>query len=389
MRDLGVLLNERKQRSAYRERLCVDSAPGRWVVLEGRPFLNFCSNDYLGLADHPEVKQSFKQGLDRYGCGSGASQLVCGYSRAHQLLEQELAEFVQMPRALLFSTGYQANLGVLGLLLPKHSIVYEDRLNHASLIDGARLAQAELQRYHHADSVDLERRLCAASGQELVLASDGVFSMDGDLAPLQSLSALAQKYQAWLVLDDAHGLGVLGATGRGLIEQCGLNSTAVSVLVGTFGKAFGTFGAFVAGGDDVIESLIQSARSLIYTTASPAALAEATRTSLALIQRDSWRRDKLLANIAYLHERFAAHSWIVPNSTTAIQPIVIGSDALAVKFSRYLYDHGIILTAIRPPTVPVGTARLRITLSAVHEFADIDQLVAVLDQAFARADQWT
>ena len=385
MRDLGASLNERKQQSAYRQRFCVDSAPGRWLVVDGRRFLNFCSNDYLGLADHPEVKQSFKQGIDQYGCGSGASQLVCGYSRAHQLLEQELAAFVQMPRALLFSTGYQANLGVLGLLLPKRSVVYEDRLNHASLIDGARLAQTELQRYHHADSADLERRLRqAASGQELVIASDGVFSMDGDLAPLPSLGALAQKYQAWLVLDDAHGLGVLGATGRGLIEQCGLNPTTVSVLVGTFGKAFGTFGAFVAGSDDVIESLIQSARSLIYTTAPPAAIACATRTSLKLIQRDPWRRDKLQENIAYLHTRLAERSLFVPSSTSAIQPIVIGADVLALKFSRYLYEQGIFLSAIRPPTVPLGTARLRLTLSPVHEFSDIDQLVIALSQAFER-----
>ena len=354
----------------------MEGPPGVHPCSDGRRWLAFCSNDYLGLAGHPEVVAALRRGAERYGVGSGAASLITGHSAAHHALEEELAEFLGRPRALLFSTGYMANLGVLSALTGRHDRLFEDRLNHASLLDGARLAQARLRRYPHGEVAGL-RRMAAVGGARMV-ATDGVFSMDGDLAPLPALSALAQELGADLLVDDAHGLGVLGREGRGILDHFGLGMEAVPILVGTLGKAFGTFGAFVAGSEALIETLIQRARSYLYTTASPPALVEATRASLVLARREEWRR----AHLADLVRRFGrgARELGLPvwPSSTPIQPVVAGSAERALAWSRALEARGILVSAIRPPTVPEGAARLRVSLSAAHQTAEVDRLLEAL-----------
>jgi 8-amino-7-oxononanoate synthase len=336
----------------------------------------FCSNDYLGLADHLEVVDAFQKGATRWGVGSGAAHLVSGHSDAHHALEEELADFVGRPRALLFSTGYMANLGVISALVGRCEGVLEDRLNHASLLDGARLAGARLRRYRHADPVDLER--LSEQTPPRLIATDGVFSMDGDLAPVAELAKVAATAGAWLLVDDAHGLGVLGREGRGTLDHLGLTTNQAPIVMGTLGKALGTFGAFVAGSDELIETLIQRARSYIYTTAIPSALAEATRASLAIARREGWRRERLGAHIARLRGAVAALGLPLADSATPIQPLMAGSSRRALAWSTALESAGILVTAIRPPTVPEGTARLRITLSAAHSDADLDRLIEAL-----------
>ena len=335
--------------------------------------LAFCGNDYLGLANHPELVAALKRGADRWGVGSGAAHLVNGHSAAHHALEEELAEFTGRPRALLFSTGYMANLGVITALAGRGDRVFEDRLNHASLLDGALLARASLRRYAHADAAGLAR--LAGADRPGLIATDGVFSMDGDLAPLPALARVARRSGSWLLVDDAHGLGVLGREGRGSLDHFGLGLEQVPILMGTLGKAFGTFGAFVAGADDLIETLIQRARSYIYTTATPPALAEATRASLALARREEWRREHLRALIDRLRTGAAQLGLPLADSPTPIQPLMAGSTARALAWSRALESAGILVTAIRPPTVPEGTARLRITVSASHTEGDLDRLL--------------
>jgi 8-amino-7-oxononanoate synthase len=307
--------------------------------------------------------------------------LVTGHSAAHQALEEELADFTKRPRALLFSTGYMANVGVISALAGRGDQVFEDRLNHASLLDGALLSRARLRRYAHADPQALSGMLEGQLSEECnarLIATDGVFSMDGDLAPLPDLACVAERTGAWLLVDDAHGLGVLGEEGRGSLDHMGLEQAEVPILVGTLGKAFGTSGAFVAGGEELIETLIQRARSYIYTTAPPPAIAEATRESLRIARRESWRRERLRELIRRFRVGAAALGLPLMDSGTPIQPLVAGTAEQALSWSRSLEAQGILVSAIRPPTVPEGSARLRITFSAVHDERDVDRLLDAL-----------
>jgi 8-amino-7-oxononanoate synthase len=378
--DLHPALEQLKRENLYRTRRVLDGPQGPEVISDGRRLLSFCSNDYLGLANHPEVIRALQRGAEQYGVGSGAAHLVSGHSAAHHALEEELAAFVQRPRALLFSTGYMANLGVMAALLGRGDAVFEDRLNHASLIEAGLLSGARLRRYVHADAQALEARLAQSTARQKLVASDGVFSMDGDLAPLPELAAASARHGAGLMIDDAHGLGVLGRNGGGVLEHYGLGMAEVPILMGTLGKAFGSFGAFVAGSDDLVETLIQRARSYIYTTAIPPALAEATRAALRLVQSDGWRRERLVELVARFRAGVAQLGLPLAESVTPIQPLVVGDAARALQLSQALNERGILISAIRPPTVPEGTARLRITFSATHSAAQVDRLLEALDE---------
>ena len=379
MKPLTEFLAQQRTSSLYRERSLVEGPQGVEIILDGRPVVAFCSNDYLGLANHPEVVAALQEGARLYGVGSGAAHLISGHSEAHHRLEQELADFVGRPRALLFSTGYMANLGVLSALMGRGDSVFEDRLNHASLVDGARLSQARLRRYPHHDLETLDTWLSRPPDGNALIASDGVFSMDGDLAPVCTLAELARRYRTWLLIDDAHGLGVIGPGGRGSLEQGACPHDDSLILMGTLGKAFGTFGAFVAGGEDLIECLIQRARTYIYTTALPPAVAHATRTSLRLIREEDWRRTHLHQLITRLRHGLARFDLPLPAAAhTPIQPLMVGDPARALSISRALLQRGLLIPAIRPPTVPKGGARLRITLSAAHDAAHVDRLLEEL-----------
>ena len=378
MKSLAGELERRRSAHLLRRRRVVDGPQGPSLRVDGRPMLAFCSNDYLGLAAHPEVRAAFQRGAERYGVGSGAAHLISGHSRAHHALEEELAAFTGRPRALLFSTGYMANLGLVSALMGRGDQLFEDRLNHASLIDAAQLSRARLRRYAHGDMSVLGDQLDQAPVGERMILTDGVFSMDGDLAPLPELAALARRHRAWLMVDDAHGLGVLGESGAGSLEHFGLGSAQVPILMGTLGKALGGFGAFVAGSDDLIETLIQQARSYIYTTAPPPALAEAVRASLRLVRDEPWRRERLGQLVARFRAGTAKLGLPLMTSTTPIQPLLAGSAERALAWSRQLEEQGILVTAIRPPTVPEGSARLRITLSAAHSDDQLERLLAAL-----------
>ncbi len=380
--QLTTELQALQQQQAYRSRKLVASPQGIWLTVDGARKLNFCSNDYLGLANHPAVLQSFQDAAQRWGVGSGAAHLVCGHSAEHDALEQELAYFTGRERALLFSTGYMANLGVVSALMGRGDLIMQDRLNHAPLIDAALLSRATFKRYRHLDLAHAQS-LGQGSARRKLFVTDGVFSMDGDAAPLPELAALARQQDAWLMVDDAHGFGVLGAQGAGSVQHYHLCQDDVPILVGTLGKALGTAGAFVAGSAVLIETLIQKARTYIYTTAMPAALAAATRTSLGLLETEAWRRDKLQQLIGQF--RSGAEHLGVPlmPSVSPIQPIVVGSSAAAMAMSARLWQQGIWVSAIRPPTVPVGSARLRVTLSAAHEPEQVQQLLAALGQVYA------
>jgi len=380
-------LEQLKRDHLYRTRRVLGSPQGVEVVIDGRQCLSFCSNDYLGLANHPEVIRALQRGADQYGVGSGAAHLVSGHSAAHHALEEELAAFVRRPRALLFSTGYMANLGVMSALLGRGDALFEDRLNHASLIDAGLLSGARLLRYAHADAEALDARLAQSTAVQKLVATDGVFSMDGDLAPLPALAAQSARHGAWLMVDDAHGLGVLGKSGGGVVEHFNLDVAQVPILMGTLGKAFGSFGAFVAGSDELIETLIQRARSYIYTTATPPALAEATRAALRLVQTEGWRRERLDELVARFRAGAAQLGLPLAASSTPIQPLLVGDAARAVCVSQTLYERGILIGAIRPPTVPKGTARLRITFSAAHTEAQVDRLLAELEKALTQNPQ--
>jgi 8-amino-7-oxononanoate synthase len=379
MKTLRNRLEQRKRNHLYRSRRIMDSPQGPEMLVDGRSMLTFCSNDYLGLANHPDVVAAFKAGAEQWGVGSGAAHLVSGHTAAHHALEEELAEFTGRPRALLFSTGYMANQGVITALLGRGDAVYEDRLNHASLIDGGLLSRAKFQRFPHADADALRERLQQQQNGEALVATDGVFSMDGDLAPLPALAALCRQHNAWLLVDDAHGLGVLGHQGRGTLDHFGLGLEEVPILMGTLGKGFGSFGAFVAGSEALIETLIQQARSYIYTTALPAAVAQATRAALVLVRQEEWRRERLQGLIARFRRGAQELGLPLMQSETPIQPILAGSAEQALSWSRRLEERGILVTAIRPPTVPEGSARLRITLSAAHSDQHLDRLLGGLE----------
>ncbi len=379
-RMLESELRERREADLYRKRLVRGGPAGREAIIDGRRYLSFCSNDYLGLASHPKVVAAFRRAVGRWGVGSGASHLISGHTTAHHALEEELAEFLGRERALLFSTGYMANLGVVTTLCGRSDTVLEDRLNHASLLDAARLSGARLRRYPHCDADAVEQRLATGSGGRVLLVSDGLFSMDGDLAPLPELAAMAARHGAWLMADDAHGIGVLGPTGRGVLERAGLPQERVPVLVGTLGKAFGVFGAFVAGRRVLVELLIQRARSYIYTTALPPAVAEAARAALQLIREEGWRRERLRALVTRFRTGAGELGLPLLPSETPVQPLMVGETERVLRMGEALRGRGFLVGVIRPPTVPRGAARLRITLSAAHTESDIDRLLDALGE---------
>ncbi len=383
---LQTALDQRHQQHRYRQRRLLESATGPAVRVDGRDYLLFCSNDYLGLANHPKLIAAMQTTAAEAGVGSGASHLVCGHSRWHHALEERLAALTGRPRALLFSTGYMANLGVITALLGRGDFIFEDRLNHASLLDGGLLSGARFQRFAHNDLTDLERRLAKAGGEgRKLIAVDAVFSMDGDIAPLTELATVAQQHNAWLMADDAHGFGVLGTQGAGCAEHFQLSTEQLPILMGTLGKAVGSFGAFVAGSEALIESLIQFARPYIYTTAMPPAVAAATLAALELLDEEGWRRESLRARIDQFRRGAAQLGLELMPSDTAIQPLVMGEDARALAASEALARRGILVSAIRPPTVPEGSSRLRITLSAAHSEQQVEQLLAALAEVIHAA----
>ena len=377
MKTLEKDLAQRREQHLYRERLVLESPQGVEIRVGDETLLSFCSNDYLGLANDPRVIAAFQQGAQRNGVGAGASHLVSGHSRAQHAREEELADFVGAGRALLFSTGYMANLGVMNALTDRYDVIFEDRLNHASLIDAARLTRAKVRRFPHADAGRLAEMLAQAHRPGLI-ATDAVFSMDGDIAPLAELCGLVEKHGAWLLADDAHGFGVLGKNGRGSFEHLGIPLAPPVILMGTLGKALGVFGAFVAGEAALIETLIQRARTYIYTTALPPAVAEAVRASLRIVREEGWRRERLQALVAQFRAGAQKLDFAPTSSLTPIQPLIFGKTQAALEASRRLRERGILVPAIRPPTVPEGSARLRITFSAAHEETHVDRLLEAL-----------
>ena len=380
--DLSARLAARRAADLYRQRPLLQTPQGPQVQVDGQSLIAFCNNDYLGLANHPQVIEAWQAGAARWGVGGGASHLVVGHSTPHHELEEALAEFSGRPRALLFSNGYMANLGAVTALVGQGDTVLEDRLNHASLLDAGLLSGARFNRYLHNDPLNLAKRLEKACGNTLVV-TDGVFSMDGDLADLSALAREAKAAGAWLMVDDAHGFGPLGASGGGIVEHFGLGLEEVPVLVGTLGKAFGTSGAFVAGSDELIESLIQFARPYIYTTSQPPALACATLKILELLRSEHWRREHLNSLITQFRHGARQIGLALMESFTPIQPIMVGDAGRALHLAQQLRERGLLVTAIRPPTVPAGTARLRVTLSAAHTSAQVQLLLSALDDCFS------
>lgn len=377
MSDLAAELDKLRQENLYRTRKLNSTAQQVEPIINGQRVLSFCSNDYLGLANHPKVIEQYISAAKEHGVGSGASHLISGHHQSHAALEEELADFIGCEKVLLFSTGYMANLGVVSTLADRNSHIYADKLNHASLNDAAILSRAQLKRYAHQDTRQLEKSISEDKSSNKVILSDGVFSMDGTIAPVRKLQSISKKNHARLIIDDAHGIGVLGKNGKGCTEN--LLSTD-DILVGTLGKAFGTFGAFVAAKQEVIEWLVQKAHSYIYTTAIPPAVAEATRVSLQLIKEEVWRREKLQVLIQYFRGCCAQIGLKVPASDTPIQPIILGASDTALHVSDRLLSAGILVPAIRPPTVAKHTARLRVSFSATHTKAQIDQLIVALEQ---------
>ena len=378
--DLQHRLDALRRDNMYRARRRLSGRQGREVVVDGRRLLNFCSNDYLGLAGDRRVAEALKRGVERWGVGAGASHLICGHTGAHAELEEALAAFTGRPRALVFGSGYAANVGTINALLTVGDHVFEDRLNHASLLDGGWISRAQFAWYAHLDTADLLAALAqvASSPTRKLIVSDGTFSMDGDQAPLDELVAAGKRHRAWVCIDDAHGMGVHGAGGVGAVDPARHGTEDIAVLVGTFGKAFGTSGAFVAGEDALVETLVQRARNYVFTTAMPSALAVATRASLAIAQAEEWRRERLRALVRRFRAGLAAADYPPSASESPIQPLVVGDPARALRMSRALEERGFLVGAIRPPTVPEGTSRLRVTLSAAHREDDVDRLLDAL-----------
>jgi 8-amino-7-oxononanoate synthase len=375
---LAVQTAERAQAQLQRRLRTIDESHGPYVESGGRRLLAFCTNDYLGLAQDPRLIAALKKAADASGVGSGSAHLICGHHREHAALEEALAEWTGRERALLFSTGYMANLGVIQTLLQRGELCVQDKLNHACLLDGAQLAGAVLKRYPHADADAAARQLQGDTGNGALLATDGVFSMDGDIAPLRELAALCARENASLMVDDAHGLGVVGHEGAGSVSEAGLGQNDVPVLMATLGKALGCSGAFVAGSAALVDGLTQFARTYIYTTAMPPAVAAAAHCAVTLARSESWRRDKLAALIQRFRNGAAQLGLPLMASRTAIQPLLLGDAGRAMEASRALEAQGLLAVAIRPPTVPQGQARLRITLSAAHEETHVDQLLQAL-----------
>jgi len=380
--DLAAL----EARDLYRRRrIVMQRGPGARVLVDGRRLIDFCSNDYLGLARDRRLARAMADAAGEWGAGATSAHLITGHTAVHHALEDQLARFTGRERALLFSTGYMANLGVVAALAGRGDLIVEDRLNHASLIDAARLSGATSRRYRHADPESAADRLAGHKGRRRLIVTDGVFSMDGDVAPLPSLARVAAAGEAWLVVDDAHGLGVLGDNGGGSVEACGLGAQEVPVLIGTLGKAFGTFGAFVAGAEALVETLVQRARTYVYTTAPPPAVAAATLAAVEIAMREPERRDRLQCLVQRFREGAARVGLSLVESESPIQPLLIGDAAAAMKASEDLFDAGFWVTAIRPPTVPRGSSRLRVTLSAGHQEADVDGLLDALARSAALA----
>lgn len=378
--DLSEQLQIREQKGLRRTRAIVASPQATHITIDQREYLAFISNDYLGLANHPQLIDAACEGAHRLGVGAGASHLLHGHFNAHHALENALAQFVGFPSALLFSAGYMANIGVVTALVGRGDAIFADKLNHASLNDAALLSRAKFIRYAHLDLAMLQRRLAASTAKRKLVISDAVFSMEGDQAPIAELITLCEQFHAMLLLDDAHGFGVLGRQGRGslfTLPDHQKHSPNV-IYMATLGKAAGVFGAFVAAQAEVIEILVQSARSYIYTTASPALLSHALLTSLKLIEHEEWRRDALVRNITQLRQALQSLPWRLLASETPIQPLLVGDNDQAIRLSQALREYGILVAAIRPPTVPHGTARLRISLSASHQPQDIERLAQAL-----------
>ena len=387
LQRMAIRTSERARTDLLRHARTIDHTQGPWLESGGRRLLAFCSNDYLGLAQHPQLIAAFKRVADDEGVGSTAAHLVCGHRREHAMLEDAVAAWTGRERALLFSSGYMANLGVMQALLGRGDLCVQDKLNHACLLDGATLSGATLRRYPHRDATAAARQLAGEPAAAALLATDGVFSMDGDRAPLRELAALWGRDGATLMVDDAHGLGVLGPGGAGSVAEAGLSAREVPVLMATLGKALGSHGAFVAGSATLIEGLAQFARTYVYSTAMPPALAAAALASVQLARADDWRRDKLATLIARLRAGAAQLGLPLARSDTPIQPLLLGDAAIALAAATALEARGLLVTAIRPPTVPAGQARLRITLSAAHEEEHIDRLLdalATLPQAGGR-----
>ena len=382
---LARACDERAQNNLQRRMRAISEVDGCFIVVDGKRLQNFASNDYLGLSQHPQLVEMLIEAAKRWGVGAGAAHLLGGHRDEHAALESELAAWTGRERALLFSTGYTANLGVMQTLLDPRDVCIQDKLNHVCLIDGARLSGARLKRFVHADIDSARRQLDSDPATAALLASDGVFSMDGDVARLVELAALCQEQQATLMIDDAHGLGVLGPNGEGCVAEAGLGTAEVPVLMATLGKALGVAGAFVAGSSTLIEGLTQFARTQIYTTAMPPALAAATRVAVRIAREESWRREKLQRLIAQFRDGAERRSIRLAASRTPIQPVLIGDSALALRVSARLEASGFHIPAIRPPTVPENAARLRVTFSATHEDSDIERLLDALSTAITRA----
>lgn len=377
MRDFASELEQRKHTGLYRTRRQISGPQQPILTSDGKRLLSFCSNDYLGLASHPANLEALRCALPDIGLGGASSHLICGHHEAHHRLEERLSAFTKRSSALFFSTGYMANLGVISALAGRGDTVFSDRLNHASIIDGCILSRAKVRRYAHGDVAQLAVMLSETIGHKLVV-TDGVFSMDGDVAPLRELAKVCRDHDALLVVDDAHGVGVLGPQGQGSVAELGLSEEDVPVLVGTLGKAVGTSGAFVAGPKVLMDYLVQKARTYIYTTAMPPALALATCASLDLIEQGDERRSHLQGLLERFRREAIALGYELMPSRTPIQPIMIGDNWVALVLSQALEARGLLVTAIRPPTVPAGEARLRVTFSAAHTHEDLDCLMQAL-----------
>ena len=378
--QLKAELAERAQAGLQRQRRLLQSPQTVHLQADGQSLLSFASNDYLGLANHPALIQALQHGAAEAGVGAGASHLITGHHQFHQAAEQALARFVGMPAGLLFSTGYMANMGVIAALMGREDAIFADKLNHASLNDAALLSRASLHRYAHQDLVQLEKLLAQSTARRKLIIVDAVFSMDGDIAPVPQLLALCERYDAWLFLDDAHGFGVLGEQGRGILSHFVASSPRI-IYMATLGKAAGVAGAIVAADETIIQYLVQSSKTYIYTTATPPALSAALLATLDLMQSDAPRHAHLANLIQVFKSELQLKKWQVMPSLTAIQPVLVGSNQAALALSEYLLARGILVPAIRPPTVPKGTARLRISLSAAHSLEDVRALIAALQDA--------
>lgn len=377
-------LDARAAEGLLRQRRVVDGPQQPLLQADGKEVLSFCSNDYLGLASHPALIAAVREAAENVGVGGAASHLITGHHQLHHALEEALAAFVGLPRALFFSTGYMANLGIISALVGRGDALFSDRLNHASLNDAAVLSRADLHRYAHNDMAALEKQLASSTAPRKLVVADAVFSMDGDIAPVPELLALCERYDAWLMLDDAHGFGVLGAQGQGTLAHFGVQHPRI-IYMATLGKAAGVSGAFVAGEPTLIDYLVQKARTYIYTTAMPPMLAAALLAALPVIREESWRREHLAKLIGFLRDGLRLNKWRLDPSETPIQPLIVGSNEDALHASALLRERGILVPAIRPPTVPQGTARLRISLSAAHSLEDVQRLIDALHAAEAVA----